>query len=258
MLLLHTLRRGKAHATKKRGGSGVREDPEPDLRTWRYGDGDDGQLACCVAWISRLILIWSLTSTPPASSAWFQVSPNSLRLIAVVAVKPTRWPPHGSVPLPTSSASSETSWVTPRMVRSPTRTKRLRPCGTTPVERKAIVGKLSMSRKSAERRWPSRWGSPVSMLAAPISALTDEEPRLASSRAMVPATFAKRPLTVENIMCLTASSTTEWEGSIAQVVAAAVVDGVAVDIVGLLLLLMVCREVGVCNAPLDRRRAVAR
>ena len=43
------------------------------------------------------ILIFLPTSTPPVSSAWFQVRPQSSRSISVLAEKPMRAPPQGSV-----------------------------------------------------------------------------------------------------------------------------------------------------------------
>ena len=42
-----------------------------------------GPYACATSSVSRLILISSPTATPPVSSTWFHVRPNSLRLIFV-------------------------------------------------------------------------------------------------------------------------------------------------------------------------------
>ena len=46
---------------------------------------------------SMLSLILSPTTTPPASSAMFQLRPQSLRLISVLALKPARVSPNGRV-----------------------------------------------------------------------------------------------------------------------------------------------------------------
>ena len=67
----------------------------------------------------RVIFTWSPTTTPPASMAPFQFTPKSLRLIFVVAVKPARSPPQGSLARPSNSTSRTTGFVTSRMVRSP-------------------------------------------------------------------------------------------------------------------------------------------
>lgn len=61
----------------------------------------------------------SPTITPPVSSTWFQVNPNSRRSIAVVALNAARSLPQGSFARPSCSTSSATSRVTPLMVRSP-------------------------------------------------------------------------------------------------------------------------------------------
>src|SRR6267142_5796171 len=52
--------------------------------------------AALITSTSRASLTSSLTSSPPVSSATFQVSPQSLRLIAVYALKPACTPPIGS------------------------------------------------------------------------------------------------------------------------------------------------------------------
>ena len=62
---------------------------------------------------------FSLTSTPPASRAAFQLTPQSLRLTVVVPSKPMRWLPNGSTAVPVYSKSTVTGLVTPLMVRSP-------------------------------------------------------------------------------------------------------------------------------------------
>ena len=53
------------------------------------------------------------TSTPPVSSAWFQVRPKASRSSSALAVKPMRSPPHGSLAPPSKVTSSGTGRVTP-------------------------------------------------------------------------------------------------------------------------------------------------
>src|SRR2546429_8648638 len=76
---------------------------------------------CLWASTASSILMMSPTSKPPVSRATFQVRPKSLRLICVLASKPTvsGAPGMGIFPRPVSSVSSTTSRVTPRIVRSP-------------------------------------------------------------------------------------------------------------------------------------------
>src|SRR6516164_5699218 len=73
-----------------------------------------------------------------------------------------------------------------------------------------MVGYLSVSRKSAERRWVSRSGVPVVIVVASMVTSTVEFSGCASSATMVPAMPVKWPFTVVNIMCLTANSTIGW------------------------------------------------
>src|ERR1043165_91627 len=66
-----------------------------------------------------------------------------------------RVPPHGSFTGPETSASSVSSRVTPRIVRSPVIFQSPF-AGSMVRETKVSWGCASTSRKSAERRWPSR------------------------------------------------------------------------------------------------------
>jgi hypothetical protein len=109
---------------------------------------------------------FSLTRTPPASRAAFQLTPQSLRLTAVAPSNPIRSFPKGSVAAPVSSKSTVTGLVTPLIVRSPVTAKRPSPAGWTEVETNVISGCCSMSKKSLLRRWASRSALRVSMLAA--------------------------------------------------------------------------------------------
>ena len=71
---------------------------------------------------STLILIFTLspTTNSPVFSVLSQVSPQSLRLIVVLAENPRRALPQGSVTAATrASRLSVTSFVTPCMVKSP-------------------------------------------------------------------------------------------------------------------------------------------
>ena len=82
---------------------------------------------------------------------------------------------------------------------------------STPPQTRAFVEK--------ERRLSSR----VSIDATSIVTSTRLAARFCSGSSSVPCTPANRPLTVANIMCLTANSTELWDGSIAQVVVVVVV-----------------------------------
>ena len=70
--------------------------------------------------------------------------------------------PKGSVAAPLNSASSSTGLVMPLMVRSPTRVNSSPLTSLMPVETKVISGVFSVSKKSADFRWPSRSPLPVS------------------------------------------------------------------------------------------------
>src|SRR3989440_895107 len=81
-----------------------------------------------------------------------------------------------------------------------------------PVDRNSILGWRSVSRKSADRRCPSRVGSPVSMLAA--SMLTSAQDLSGSSSTwIVPANEPERPRTPAIVRCRMPSSIEEWTGS---------------------------------------------
>ncbi len=78
---------------------------------------------------------------------------------------PTRSLPWGSVSVPSSVAISFSGRVMPCIVKSPSISKSSSSIGRTDVDWKVIFGVCSASKKSAERRCPSRWGSRVSTLA---------------------------------------------------------------------------------------------
>ena len=62
----------------------------------RWGRGVAHASACSTASTSSSTLMPFPTRNPPVSSAWFQVTSNSSRLISPDATNPARTPPHGS------------------------------------------------------------------------------------------------------------------------------------------------------------------
>src|SRR6478609_663538 len=96
-----------------------------------------------IAEISNSRVTFSLTRTPPASSAAFQLTPQSLRLMTTEPSNPTRELPNGSLAEPWYSSGIVTGLVTPRIVRSPvTRNvpNALSPSCSIEVETKVICG----------------------------------------------------------------------------------------------------------------------
>ena len=120
---------------------------------------------------SIVSLILSPTSTPPVSSATFHSSPQSLRLISVSALKPTRVSPHGDACEPRYSPFS----VTGRVVSLH---------GEVAVERELAVavvldlGRAERRRSGASRRRRSR----PSAGARRASGRRSRRPRRRSSR----------------------------------------------------------------------------
>src|SRR5215471_19182870 len=93
---------------------------------------------------SRLILRSSPTRTPPVSSAAFQVSPKSLRLILAAAEAPILALPYGSFSSGDGPSTSKmTSFVTPCIVKSPLTRSSPSPFGVTALLLKVIVGYFS-------------------------------------------------------------------------------------------------------------------
>src|SRR4051794_10738500 len=93
----------------------------------RAGGGRDasgrtgrGQLASVrMADTSNSSVTFSLTSTPPASRAAFQLRPQSLRLTVALPSNPTLVLSNGSTAVPVYSKSTVTGLVAPLIVRSP-------------------------------------------------------------------------------------------------------------------------------------------
>ena len=72
-----------------------------------------------MALISNSRVTFSLTSTPPVSSAAFHETPQSLRLMATLPSKPIRSLPNGSLAAPWNSSGMLIDLVTSLIVRSP-------------------------------------------------------------------------------------------------------------------------------------------
>ena len=84
-----------------------------------------------------------------------------------------------------------------------------------------IVGNFSTSKKSALRRWSSRFGSRVFTEATSIVAEIFAEPGSAGLPSMLAVNLSKVPFTFDTIMWRTAKPTVEWELSTVQVSASA-------------------------------------
>ncbi|MNN69138.1 hypothetical protein D3C81_1848990 [compost metagenome] len=74
--------------------------------------------------------------------------PKSFRLRVVLALKPARSPPHGSLPSPLNVALKVTGLVTPCRVRSPVTSAVFSPVDLTAVETNLASANLPTSRKS--------------------------------------------------------------------------------------------------------------
>jgi hypothetical protein len=149
--------------------------------------------------------------TPPVSSAALYVRPKSLREISVLASKPARLLPNGSVAMPMNSVARTTERVTPLIVRSPV-TAKSSPEAATEVEVNVQTGFFSTSQKSALLRWPSRSGLPVLMDAASSSALT-EELSMSSPTVTTAVGTARLPRTLEMPAWRTVKVAEVWVGS---------------------------------------------
>jgi hypothetical protein len=108
------------------------------------------------------------------------------------------------------------------MVRSPSSSQVLSSLpGRSAVERKLILGYFSTSKKSGERRWPSRRSSRVVTLLTSSSTSADDCSG-SSAITTLAVKSVKRPRTLA-IMCRATNSNDEWAGSTAQVPAAGTV-----------------------------------
>src|SRR6478609_8723524 len=170
------------------GGASDRSSPRPGRSPF------EGPQAVLVAWMARVMSTFSPTRNLPPSSAWFHFTPNSLRLIEVVASAPSLVWPHGSVAVPRNSAARSTDLVMPLMVRSPVIT------WPSPVSRIEVLTKWSSpplvgSKKSAERRWASRCSLWV-VIDELLIVTSTEESRMFSAVVIVPAKSVKLPRTL--------------------------------------------------------------
>ncbi len=118
---------------------------------------------------------------PPWSRALFQLKPQSLRLIVVLATKPAWvprvWPPMPTGPIPRNSTSRVTGLLTPRIVRSPRIWNFFGSFPITLVLLKVSVGYFSTQKKSWVRRWLSRRSTPVNTLLSRTVTSTEEAAR---------------------------------------------------------------------------------
>ena len=138
---------------------------------------------------SESIVVWSTVA--------FQLTPKSLRLSLPVTSKPVFWPPRPSLVKPFAVTVSVTGFVTPRIVRSPVTSYASLPFAAIFVDLNVISGNFAVSKKSAELRCLSRFGTPVSMLVASIFRSTELSSGFARSRTIVPSNFANWPPTFE-------------------------------------------------------------
>ena len=133
-----------------------------------------------MALTSRVIVTLSLTRTPPASRAAFQVRPKSLRLIVVAPVEADALVAEGvgGQALELDGELDGTGGATNGEVAHH---HEVVATGVTDAGRRNVIsGCSSTSRKSPERRWASRSSLPVVMLAA--SMVTSAPGRLRGRR----------------------------------------------------------------------------
>src|SRR4051794_38052667 len=173
----------------------------------------------------------------PEPSAWLNFMSQSPRLSWPVISRPTRSLPHGSCSKPWTSAVRVIGFVTPCSVSCASIAKVSSSTGRIAVATKVSSGWLSASKKSAERRCASRWGSFVSTEATctvPDAVAVARSSPITS----VPSNSRNAPLTVAMPRCLTENSTFEWLGSTLQVPVSGVVVVVTVADIGTPLLLV--------------------
>ena len=150
-----------------------------------------GLFSCSTASTVTVMSILSPISSRPPSIGMLKSMPNSLREMLPVPSKPTRVPPHGSLSVPSTSTSSVTGLVTPLIERSPV-TSRPLPPPVTSVALNVMAPWFSTSKKSAERRWLSRFSSWVLIEFRSIEAVAEG----ASPVTIWPSNFSNRPRTL--------------------------------------------------------------
>src|SRR5205814_8662476 len=108
------------------------------------------------------------------------------------------------------------AFLVPSSVRFPLTWYAEPPICWTCVLLKAMVGYFFTAKKALERRWVSRKRLCVVILAASISASTQELAGFCSSIWSLPRTLLKLPLVVVTDRTRIANDTCEWVGSISQ------------------------------------------
>src|SRR5215203_1054030 len=190
----HPRRVGQAESGGRDAERGRRCDGGPAGHEWSPVAG--ASVSTCryatfdAAWRTASISISrstrSPTMTPPVSSAWFQVSPKSPRLIDVFAENAARSLPQGSLACPPRSTVNATSRVMPLSVSSPTRRAFVSPWASNRDALNVISGYCATSKKSADFKCASRSATPVSMLDASITASTDARVKSSPGTVTVP------------------------------------------------------------------------
>ena len=95
--------------------------------------------------------------------------------------------------------------------------KSVSPTRSTKRPSKVMAGWCSTSRKSAERRWSSRVGSPVHSLVASMRPVNLVSRQWSKSQSMAPRMSLNRPRTQVTIMCRARNSASVCPGSNIQV-----------------------------------------
>src|SRR5258708_38203606 len=129
-----------------------------------------------------------------------------------------------------SSTPTVTGFVVPRIVRSPSTANSPFDFCVTFVLLNTISGWLSASRKSAERRCPSRFSSPVFTVLAGMRSSMPPASCFAGSKSMTPVAPPNPPRTVVSIMCFTAAVMVVWLGSICHCIGLSLLDGSACSV----------------------------
>src|ERR1017187_3867045 len=164
----------------------------------------------------------SATARPPVSRTSFHTIPKSLRLILVVALRPTFSRPRASFTTAEgSSTSSTTGLVVALMVRSPETLSLPGAAFCTRVVLNLMVGYFFTSKKSGPFIWVSRAATPLfSVLQSTVASTRASAGRFGSKR-MLPLMPLNSPRTVEIIRWRTLKYAALWFGSIRQMASSA-------------------------------------
>src|SRR5262245_16325570 len=165
-----------------------------------------------------MVILTSSLTTGAASTMLLYDNPKSLRLIVVVAVAPVRSVCPGLVGGFGPSTSSVTSFVTPRIVRSPTSLNLPAPSAAARFDLNVTVGYFAASNNPASAlRSRSRDALPV---LTPLTSIVMSALMLSTdvpSNSIVPFTGPSVPRTVDTIRCLTLKPAELWFVSTVQV-----------------------------------------